>query len=90
MWSAAMTRALRIRASATQPFLDLPYTELAGAPLPTIETLLSRLGAELSPAARQQITGRARANPAGPRAHHYRLDRYGLTASAIRDAFPDP
>jgi hypothetical protein len=90
MWSAAMTRALRIRASATQPFLDLPYTELAGAPLPTIETLLSRLGAELTPAGRQQITGRARTNPAGPRAHHYRLDRYGLTASAIRDAFPDP
>src|SRR5215831_8298635 len=93
MWSQAMTRALRARAAAAQPFLDVSYTQLADAPLPTLETLYSGLGAELTPAARQQITSRARTSPAGPRAHHhsahhYSADRYGLTAEAIRDAFP--
>ena len=90
LWSRAMTRALRTRAAATQPFLDVSYTQLADAPLPTLEALYSGLGAELTPAARQQITSRARANPAGPRAHRYSADRYGLTAKAIRDAFPGP
>ena len=95
MWSQAMTRALRARAAAAQPFLDVSYTQLADAPLPTLETLYSGLGAELTPAARQQITGRIRTSPAGPRAHHhsahrYSADRYGLTAEAIRDAFPGP
>ncbi len=90
MWSQAMTRALRTRAGVPQPFLDLPYTQLASAPLPAMETLFSRLGAELTPAARQQITSRARTSPAGRHAHHYSLDRYGLTPEAIRDAFPDP
>jgi hypothetical protein len=88
MWSQAMTRALRTRAGAAQPFLDVSYTRLADAPLPTLEALYSGLGAELTPAARQQITSRARASPAGPRAHRYSADRYGLTAKAIRDAFP--
>ena len=95
MWAQAMTRALRARAAAAQPFLDVSYTQLADAPLPTLETLYSGLGAELTPAARQQITGRIRTSPAGPRAHHhsahrYSADRYGLTAEAIRDAFPGP
>jgi hypothetical protein len=90
MWSQAMTRALRTRAGAAQPFLDVSYARLADAPLPTLEALYSGLGAELTPAARQQITSRARASPAGPRAHHYSADRYGLTAKAIRDAFPGP
>jgi hypothetical protein len=90
LWSQAMTRALRTRAAAAQPFLDVSYTQLAGAPLRTVETLCSALGAELTPAARHQIISRARANPAGPRAHHYSADRYGLTAKAIRDAFPGP
>lgn len=90
LWSAAMTRALRTRASATQPFLDLSYTELVGAPLPTMETLFSRLGAELTPAGRQRITSRAGMRPPPSRAHRYSLDRYGLSADAIRDAFPDP
>jgi hypothetical protein len=90
IWSQAMTRALRTRVAAAQPFHDVSYTQLADAPLPTVETLYSGLGAELTPAVRQQITGRARANPAGPRAHHYSADRYGLTAKAIRDAFPGP
>jgi sulfotransferase family protein len=90
MWSQAMTRALRTRAGAAQPFLDVSYTRLADAPLPTLEALCSGLGAELTPAARQQITSQARASPAGPRAHHYSADRYDLTAKAIRDAFPGP
>jgi hypothetical protein len=47
-------------------------------------------GAELTPAGRQQITSRAGAMRAGPRAHHYSLDRYGLTTQAVREAFPDP
>ena len=88
MWSQAMTRALSTRAAAVQPFLDLPYSQLTGAPLPTLETLFSLLGAELTPAGRQQITSRARPSRAGPRAHHYSLDRYGLTPEAIRDALP--
>jgi len=95
MWSQAVTLAMRARAAAAQPFLDVSYTQLADAPLPTLETLYSGLGAELTPAARQQITGRIRTSPAGPRAHHhsahrYSADRYGLTAEAIRDAFPGP
>jgi Sulfotransferase family len=90
MWAQAMTRALRTRAAAAQPFLDLPYTQLARAPLPALEALFSRLGAELTPAARQQITRRARpASPTGPPPHHYSLDRYGLTPQAIRDAFQE-
>jgi hypothetical protein len=90
LWSQAMTRALRTRAAAARPFLDVSYTQLADAPLPTLETLYSGLGAELTAAARHQITRRARANPAGPRAHHYSADRYGLNAKAIRDAVPGP
>jgi hypothetical protein len=90
IWSQAMTRALRVRAAAAQPFLDLRYTELAGAPLPALEALFSRLGAELTPAGRQQITSRARTATAGPGAHRYSMDRYGLTPGAIRDAFPGP
>jgi len=90
MWSQAMTRALRVRAAAGQQFLDLRYTELAGAPLPALEALFFRLGAELTPAARQQITSRARTAPAGAGAHRYSMDRYDLTPEAIRDAFPDP
>jgi hypothetical protein len=90
MWSQAMTRALRTRASAPQPFLDLPYTQLDSAPLPALQTLFARLGAELTPAGRQQITSRAGPGPAGLRAHHYSLDRYGLTPQAVRDALPDP
>ncbi len=88
MWAQAMTRALHIRAAAAQPFLDLSYTQLARAPLPALKALFSCLGAELTPAARQQITHRARhAGPAGPPPHHYSLDRYGLTPQAIGDAF---
>ena len=49
IWSQAMIRAAGVRAAAAQPFLDLRYTELAGAPLPTLEVLFSRLGAELTP-----------------------------------------
>jgi len=91
MWAQAVTRALRTRAAAGQPFLDLSYTQLTRAPLPALEALFSSLGAELTPAARQQITSTARpAGPAGPRTHHYSLDRYGLTPQAIRDAFPAP
>jgi hypothetical protein len=90
MWSQAMTRALRVRAAAARPFLDLRYTELAGAPLPALEALFSSLGAELTPAGRQQITSRARTAPGGPGAHRYSLDRYGLTPGAVRDAFPGP
>ncbi|HEY7264667.1 MAG TPA: sulfotransferase [Trebonia sp.] len=90
IWSQAMTRAAGVRATATQPFLDLYYTELARTPLPALEDLFSRLGAELTPAALRQITSRARTAPAGPGAHRYSLDRYGLTPEAIRDAFPDP
>ena len=89
MWAQATTRAQRVRAAAAQPFLDLSYTQLARAPLPALEALFSRLGAELTPAARQQITSRARhADPAGLHRHHYSPDRYGLTPQAIRDAFP--
>ena len=90
LWSQAVNRALRTRAAAAQAFLDVSYTQLTGAPLPTLETLHSGLGAELTPASRQQITSRARANPAGPGAHRYSADRYGLTAKAIHDAFPGP
>jgi len=90
LWSQAMTRALRTRAAAAQPFLDVSYTQLADAPLPTLEALYSGLGAELTPVVRHQITSRARTSPAGWRAHYYSADRYGLTAKAIRGAFPDP
>jgi Sulfotransferase family len=90
MWAQAMTRALSTRARAAQPFLDVPYTQLATAPLSAVEAIFSRLGAELTPESRQEVTSRARATAAGPRAHHYSLERYGLKATAIRDAFPDP
>ena len=100
MWSQAVTRALRARAAAAQPFLDVSYAQLTDAPLPALEALYSSLGAELTPAVRQQISSRAPTSPAGPRAHqysahhysahHYSADRYGLTAEAIRDAFPGP
>jgi Sulfotransferase family len=90
MWSQAMARALRVRSAAAQQFLDLRYTELAGAPLPALEALFSRLGAELTPGAHQQVASLTRTAPAGPGAHRYSMDRYGLTPEAIRDAFPDP
>jgi len=82
---------MRVRADNPQRFVDIAYSQLAAEPLTTVDGIAARLGAELTPAARQQITTRVRrAEAARPRAHRYHLDRYGLTPQHVRDAFSFP
>ena len=87
LWTQATDRAARVREAAARSFLDVWQTQLAAGPLPALEPVLAGLGVELTPEARQRITALG-AGPAAPGAHRYRLERYGLTAQAVRRAFP--
>ncbi len=87
LWAEATERAARVRRVAARPFLDVRQDELAAGPWPALEPVLAGLGVELDQAARQQIAGLGPGS-AAPNAHRYRLERYSLTAQAVRGAFP--
>ncbi len=87
LWAQAAERAEQVRGTAARSFLDVRQSQLAAGPWPALEPVLAGLGVELTPAARQRITA-LRPGPAAPGAHRYRLERYGLTAQAVRRAFP--
>lgn len=86
MWAQAFNRAALARAGSAAPFLDVSYSQLAADPVSALEEILGGLGTSLTAQARQQATDRARRPVRG--AHRYSLDRYSLTSSAVRDAFP--
>jgi hypothetical protein len=87
LWAEAAERAARVRRIAARPFLDVRQDELATGPWPALEPVLAGLGVELDQAARQRIAGLGPGS-AGPNAHRYGLERYRLTAQAVRGAFP--
>ena len=87
LWAQAAERAARVRETAGRSFLDVWQTQLAAGPLPALEPVLAGLGVDLTPAARRRITALSTGS-AAPGAHRYRLERYGLTAEAVRRAFP--
>jgi hypothetical protein len=87
LWSEAAERAAPVRRAAVRPFLDVRQDELAAAPWTALEPILASLGVELDLVARQRIAAPA-PRSAAPVAHHHRLERYGLTAQTVREAFP--
>ncbi|HEY6297003.1 MAG TPA: sulfotransferase, partial [Streptosporangiaceae bacterium] len=87
LWAQATERAERVRRIAARPFLDVRQDELAAGPWPALDPVLADLGVDLDPVARRQIASPGPGS-AAPGAHRYRLERYGLTAPGVRQAFP--
>jgi Sulfotransferase family len=86
LWAQAVARGTAARAAAAAPFLDVPYTQLSAEPEFVRDEILNALGVAGQPWAPEQGTA-STLRPAR-RTHHYSLDRYGLTAQAVHDAFP--
>jgi Sulfotransferase family len=88
LWARATARAMRVRAGAPQPVIDISYPQLAADPALAVADAFRRLDVELTPATRQRLTARlSRAGRAAPGTHHYSLARYGLTSAGVREAF---
>ncbi len=88
LWAGATVRAMRVRAGAPQPFVDISYPELAADPPAAVADTLRCLDVELTPAARRLMAARlSRNGRAAPGPHHYALARYGLTAGGVRETF---
>lgn len=86
LWARAVTLGAESRAAAATPFLDVSYTQLCADPESVLAEVLRAIGAPGEPSAREKVT----TSPRRPHraAHHYSLDRYGLTAEPVRAAFP--
>jgi hypothetical protein len=88
LWARATVRAMRVRAGAPQPFVDISYPELAADPLAAVADTFRCLDVEFTPATRRQIAARlSRSGRAAPGLHHYTLERYGLTPGEVRETF---
>jgi sulfotransferase family protein len=67
-------------------FLDVQQSDLIKDPLGVVEEIYARLAAPLSDEARAAMVALP---PEGRGAHRYTLEDFGLTESAVRDAFSD-
>jgi hypothetical protein len=87
IWGSALRRAARVREMADpEQFCDVGYRTLTGDPAAIVASLSQRLGISAPRVRAAQNQPDQRTEPLGR--HRYSLDRYGLTAMAIRDAFP--
>ncbi len=88
LWARATVQAMRVRAGARQPFVDISYPELAADPLAAVADIFRCLDVELTPATRRQIAARlSRSGRASAGLHHYTLERYGLTPGEVCETF---
>jgi hypothetical protein len=87
IWGSALRRAARVRDMANpERFCDVDYKTLTSDPAAVAASLAQRLSISSPRVRTAQHRPDQRTDPF--RRHRYSLDRYGLTAKAVRDAFP--
>lgn len=91
-WAAAMEQAMQVRARAqaesATPFIDVAYTELASAPVETVERIYRELGLTLTSEARGNMRAWMAHHPQHRHGvHHYSLAEFGVDAEETAELF---
>jgi len=88
-WQAVWEKTLAVRQQADPAhFIDIHFTDLRNDPMGCIERIYDHFGLTLSATACQRMHQWVESSRvAGPAAHRYTPEGFGLTAQGIRDSF---
>lgn len=87
-WARALERAIAVRATREERFLDVYYEELVADPMAQVARIYAHAGVELTPDAQAQMRRWAVENERDRRpVHAYTLEEFGYTPEGLRRAF---
>lgn len=90
-WAWNLSRYASLRESLPEHrFIDIDYRDLTADALKQVRRVFSDLGEPMTPEAEERIAQWSRANARDKRpTHQYSLERFGLTAAGLSEAFAE-
>ncbi len=95
LWAAGMEHGLEVRREqvaqhSSERFFDLDFREVLSDPVAAVKRIYHHFDLPLTDEAERRFTTWRAANPRGKHGeHHYTIEEFGMTASAVRDRFAE-